>query len=224
MIGISSDWEILKSLDGEMREDINSVTKLFMKQISGDNGKKWLKEIRNIEKNLVALTSIMHQVMEQINKREPEGITEIWNKYKGYSTDLQERLSTLQQLGIEHLSTELQTTWEKDWKTIFDKFSIVLQLAEGSSLHLSMINELAPEELDELSVTIVEHMPKSYTLEEAMQYEKEYMEAYEAIKKEASQKKNLWDRFLDILAGGIQQTPAERVMMQRWINGEKGNL
>lgn len=35
---------------------------------------------------------------------------------------------------------------------------------------------------------------------------------------------NLWDTFLDILAGGVHQSPSEHVMMERWIEGEKRDL
>jgi hypothetical protein len=87
-----------------------------------------------------------------------------------------------------------------------------------------MIEEFAPGEVDELTDTILKNMPMRYSMEEAVQYEKEYMQAYEELKRQAKEKKNLWDRFLDILAGGTQQTPAEMVMMQRWVNGEKGDL
>ena len=44
------------------------------------------------------------------------------------------------------------------------------------------------------------------------------------FKKEFKEEKNLWDRFLDILAGGTHQSPSERVMLERWIEGEKGDL
>ena len=46
----------------------------------------------------------------------------------------------------------------------------------------------------------------------------------ENFKKEFKEEKNLWDRFLDILAGGTHQPPSERVMLERWIEGEKGDL
>jgi len=44
------------------------------------------------------------------------------------------------------------------------------------------------------------------------------------FKKEFSEEKNLWDTFLDILAGGTHQSPSEHVMMERWIEGEKRDL
>jgi hypothetical protein len=52
------------------------------------------------------------------------------------------------------------------------------------------------------------------------------MTALAQMEEEANKKDNLWDRFLNLLAGNIpfKQTPQERVMMMRWVNGEKGEL
>jgi hypothetical protein len=55
-------------------------------------------------------------------------------------------------------------------------------------------------------------------------YQKDYYKALVNFKKEFKEEKNLWDRFLDILAGGTHQSPSERVMLERWIEGEKGDL
>jgi hypothetical protein len=69
-------------------------------------------------------------------------------------------------------------------------------------------------------------MPQSYHIEDAIQYKKEYLTALAQMQEEADKKDNLWDRFLNLLAGNIpfKQTPQERVMMMRWVNGEKGEL
>jgi predicted RND superfamily exporter protein len=77
-----------------------------------------------------------------------------------------------------------------------------------------------------LAATIVKHIPKSYSITEADKYAAEYIQAMADIKAESSAKSNLWDRFLNILAGVVpfEQSPVERVMMQRWIDGERGEL
>jgi len=224
VIGLSNDWKDLKSLDDEIGKAVDSASNFFIDNTPQSDGEKWINEIRGIEKNLMSLKKIKNQVVNKINNKEPEGLDEIWNSHKIYSSDLLERLNTLNKLGKTQLPDDSLGSWTVMWDEIFDKFHTILQLVEGSGLHLSMISKLAPDELDELTVTIVKNMPKGYTMEEALQYEKEYMEAYDQLKNEATQKKNLWDRFLDILAGGVQQSPAEMVMMQRWVNGEKGEL
>jgi L-asparaginase II len=35
---------------------------------------------------------------------------------------------------------------------------------------------------------------------------------------------DLWDKWLDILAGSAHQSAAERVMLTRWIEGERRDL
>ena len=79
-------------------------------------------------------------------------------------------------------------------------------------------------EIDEIANNILAHLPADYSLEEIKEYKKDYLIALDDVKKEFSQKKNLWDNFLDILAGDTHQSASERVMLSRWIDGEKGNL
>lgn len=224
VVGISSDWKELRSLGAEMDDLVNSASTLFINNAQVLAHERWLLEMGRIEKNVQSLKGIMNEVIDKINARDSRELAEIWNRHKKYSTDLLDRLNTLHALGKSHLAAHYQIDWEDIWQSIFDKFIAIQKLVEGSSLHLSMISEYTPEEVDELTDTILRNMPRKYNMEQAMQYEKEYMEAYEQLKQEATQKKNLWDRFLDILAGGAQQSPAERVMMQRWVNGEKGAL
>ena len=224
VMGISTDWKELKTLGAEIDELIHSASTRFINNAPVIAHKRWLTELGEIENNITFLKRIMNQIVSKINARDSENLAEIWNSHKEYSTALFKHLNVLNELGKTHLSKDHHPEWTKNWKIIFEKFNTIQQLVKASSLHLSMISEYAPKEVDELTDTILRNMPIRYTTEEAIQYEKEYMEAYEQLKKEAKQKKNLWDRFLDILAGGVQQSPAERVMMQRWVNGEKGEL
>ena len=222
--GISTDWKELKSLGAEIDELVQSASTQFINDTAVIAHERWLTELGKVNQNIGFLKDIMNRVVDKINAKDSKELAEIWDNHKAYSSDLHECLNTLSDLGKVHLSKQFHTKWIEKWKVIFSKFEDIQQLAAGSSLHLSMISEYTPDEVDELTDTILRNMPKQYTLEEAAQYEKEYMAAYENLKKEAGQKKNLWDRFLDLLAGGIQQSPAEIVMMQRWIEGEKGEL
>lgn len=222
--GISSDWKTLRALGREIDEMINTASTLFMNKAPIIAHERWLLELGKIEQNRTALNAIMNRVVDKINRRDAQDLAETWNSHQEYSSSLLENLTNLQVLGKTHLPESEQQQWNNHWTLVMDKFESIQQLVEASSLHLAMINEYTPAEVDELTHTILQHMPKKYTMEEATQYEQAYMKAYEELKHEAQQKKNLWDRFLDLLAGGTQQSPAERVMMQRWVEGEKGQL
>lgn len=57
-------------------------------------------------------------------------------------------------------------------------------------------------------------------------YLSDYLQAAKEIEEESGRDGNLWDRFLNFLAGNIpfKQTPEARVMMRRWLEGELGEL
>jgi len=84
--------------------------------------------------------------------------------------------------------------------------------------------EYTPLQIDEIANNILAQLPDDYSVEDINNYEKDYLIALSQVKKEFSENKNVWDTFLDILAGGTHQSPAEKVMLMRWIEGEKGNL
>ncbi len=84
--------------------------------------------------------------------------------------------------------------------------------------------EYTPLQIDEIANNILARLPADYSLEDIKEYEKDYLIALDEVKKEFSEKKNLWDTFLDILAGGTHQSASERIMLSRWVEGEKRSL
>ena len=89
---------------------------------------------------------------------------------------------------------------------------------------MQMIERYTPDELNTITKIIVDQIPLNFTYQEAVEYQNDYYKALVNFKKEFKEEKNLWDKFLDILAGGTHQSPSERVMMERWLDGEKGDL
>lgn len=75
-----------------------------------------------------------------------------------------------------------------------------------------------------MTQTILDHIPRDFSFEEADKYENDYLSAVEDIKAEFRLEKNLWDKWLDLLAGQAHQSAAERVMMTRWLEGERRDL
>jgi hypothetical protein len=116
--------------------------------------------------------------------------------------------------------------WSEIWSVIKSNLYIIQGVAESAFIKSLMIVNFSKAEVDVLTNEIVKHIPQSFNLIEADKYKKEYLQAVKEIALESNAKNNLWDRFLNILAGNIPftQTPEERVMMRRWLDGEKGDL
>ncbi|MEP5338560.1 MAG: hypothetical protein ABJQ50_02480 [Algibacter sp.] len=208
----------------EIDSKIDNLFRLFMDQSSEEFYELYLETVGRYRKSVLELKSILNSTIGLINKRESKNLTSTWGKNIIYSNEVKSCLNTMYQLGLNQIQSTSKQSWIEQWKEVFDSYNKIAVISDGCKIRLALIESCAPEEIDEFTETLLKHLPISYSIDEAAQYEKEYLESYDELKKQASQKKNLWDRILDILAGGTQTTPAQMVMMNRWVNGEKGEL
>jgi hypothetical protein len=221
--GISTEWKELRTFGKEIDQLTQELGATFINNAPIIAHQHWVSEQEKFQKSVASLKENLNQVIGKINAKQATGLTTIWEEQNQHSNNVRTNIKTMIELGKVHLPKNLLENWATKSNKVLSKLGDIQQLADGSHTQLQMIEEYAPEEVDELTDTILKHMPMSYSMDEAKKYEKEYMLAYEDLKTQASQKKNLWDKFLDVLAGGTQQTPAQMVMMKRWVDGEKVN-
>lgn len=221
-LGLSTNWANMKSIGSTFEKEMNTVTSIVKQFTDAEIKNQWESEKNKYQYNLSKLKRILSNTINKIKDKNSENLFSDWNSYQGFSNDMTLTLSNMQTIGEHITSEDIKHKWMQHWSFLNEAHKQLKSESEACYLQLKMIEEYSPEEVSSLTDTILKHIPVKYSIEEAEKYSKEYMEAYKAIKKEASQKKNIWDKFIDILAGGIEQTPAQRVMMQRWVNGEKG--
>ena len=221
--GFATDYQEIRSLGKEIDQVLDEISALYINNSKSFSHDYWLYKQGIIQKNVHSLKEILNKTIDKINKKNSV-LTKVWDENKVYAENVKSAFTEMYALGKANLPKELYVRWEAYWQELNSKFDAIQNLAVGSSIHLKIIEELAPEEVDELTKDILKSMPINYSIEAAIQYEQEYMEAYEELKNQSSKKKNLWDKFLNILAGGATQSPAEMVMMKRWVEGEKGSL
>lgn len=128
--------------------------------------------------------------------------------------------------GHYFVDSDALETWEEIWSVIRSNIYVVQGLGEAAYIKVVMMQKLRVDEIDSLLKSIAAHIPGSFNMLDADQYRMEYLQAMKEIEEESNKKDNLWDRFLNLLAGSIpfKQTPEERVMMRRWLEGERGEL
>ena len=127
--------------------------------------------------------------------------------------------------GRELLPEAIHPQWENEFvKPGTILLESIVSNVESCRVLLQMIERYSTDELNVIIKLIVDQVPANFTYEEAVEYQNDYYKALLNFKKEFKEEKNLWDKFLDILAGGTHQSPSERVMLERWIEGEKGDL
>ncbi|MCK8522224.1 hypothetical protein M0D21_11625 [Aquimarina sp. D1M17] len=220
----SDNWSSMKALGAILKTDVEEIAGKVDKYASENTKQKWVDELKQYSEEHQHLQKIMSDTILKIKGRSTEKLSEEWNRYPKHVVKIERSYATLKNLGFNCLPENERENWQSIWTDIINTHKKIKNEAEACGIQLKLIENYKPEEVDELTDTILKHIPFKYSAYEAYTYADEYMRAYEDIKKEASQKKNLWDKFLDLLAGGAQQTPAQRVMMQKWVDGEKGEL
>ncbi|MCK8521804.1 hypothetical protein M0D21_09490 [Aquimarina sp. D1M17] len=223
-LGLESNWNDLRKTGQNIDKITNEAVTLIEKYGNQSTQLRLESELERLSINKNKLKEILDTAISAIQKKKAEGLSSNWSESKEYSDALLENFNILQQLGKDCLPENELKKWNDLWLKANNLCSNIRNKAEACGLQLLMIEKYKPEEVDEMTDEILKHIPFKYSIDEAVDYEKDYLQAYSDIKLEASKKKNLWDRFLDILAGGIQESPAQRVLMQRWVDGERNDL
>jgi hypothetical protein len=131
----------------------------------------------------------------------------------------------LTNLGLDILDEGAHPQWQFEYVELENELvEKLVDRIESCRILLQMIERYTPDELNSITQIIVDQIPLNFTYQEAVDYQTDYYKALINFKKEFKQEKNLWDKFLDILAGGTHQLPSERVMMERWLDGDKEEL
>lgn len=187
--------------------------------------KNWENNLKKIDESLYELNQTLNAIKEKVQVKDRTDTLVLWSKFDSSLNNLNASTKLSEKIGFEILPTEEHTHWQKDI-CIFEEtiLPLITSHAEACKIELKMIEKYTPKQLDKITQIIFEHIPENFTYEEAHKYEKEYLIAFEDLKKEFNGEKNFWDKFLDILAGGTHQPPSERVMLERWIEGEKNEL
>lgn len=182
----------------------------------------------NLNKVITAITSINETLMtakEMIEQKTKEGYPELWKQLAVHLLSLKDNSKSAADIGLELMPDTFHLEWEKEYTIIqIPMVQYLVTHVDSCRVLLQMIERYTTDELNTINQIIVDKIPLDFTYQEAIEYQNDYYKALVNFKKEFKEEKNLWDTFLDILAGGTHQSPSERVMMERWLDGEKGDL
>ncbi|HSD13961.1 MAG TPA: hypothetical protein VLB74_04880 [Flavobacterium sp.] len=186
---------------------------------------EWKEGLKEVNLSLEGINDVLNSAKEKVKNHDRSDSSELWNQFHFYLNKLEKTIKKQEDLGFKILPESQHVHWKKDVCNFEDTIlPLIVSHAKACEIELQMMEKYTPKEIHKLTEILVAHIPESYSFEEAEKYEEDYMKTFETFKKEFSEDKNLWDTFLDILAGGTHQAPSERVMLQRWIEGERGDL
>ncbi len=222
---LQKDYERLLLIEKELG-DLNETGLLIINaHATPEAGESWKLTTAAITKTVTGIKDILNTVKENIEKKETTGFAALWQQLSLLVKQLKESAKNSISTGYKLLPETQFVKWQDEFEDVEKPLvQSLVDHIDSCRVLLQMIERYSPDELNQITKIIVDQVPPDFTYEEAIVYQKEYYEALVNFKKEFKEEKNLWDRFLDILAGGTHQSPSERVMFERWIEGEKGDL
>ncbi len=222
---LESDYNELLIIEGDLNK-LNLKAQLIIEANTTPEAKDtWNVALVEINKAMADVNSVLTSAKEKIAHNEKDSYPEFWKLLTSPLTELKNHSKNAANLGLTVLPENINTQWENEYVKLQQPLvDSLITYVESCRILLQMIDRYTPDELNAITQIIADHVPLNFTYQEAMDYQKDYYKELLNFKKEFKQEKNLWDKFLDILAGGTHQSPSERVMFDRWIDGEKGDL
>ncbi len=222
---LDKDYASLLKIETDFKELFTKALLLMEANAKPEALTKWKQHLQAVNNEATGINDALVAAKEKIRLKETDGFAALWMQLAEHLDSLKDHAKNAASVGMNLLPADLHQQWENEFvlpETALVE-SIVNHVASCRVL-LQMIERYTPDELSAINKIIVDKIPLDFTYEEAEGYQKDYYKALVNFKKEFKAEKNLWDKFLDILAGGTHQPPSERIMMERWLDGEKGDL
>ena len=182
----------------------------------------WKSVLQEVNKAVSGINDILTAAKEKITLKEKDGYSDLWKQLSLHIAALKCHTKNAANSGLAILPEAIRPVWEREF--VKPETTLVeshIAAVESCRVLVQVIERYTPDELNSLTQIIVDHVPADFTYEEAKEYQNDYHKALGNFKNEFKKDKNLWDKFLDILAGGTHQLPSEGAMMERWLDGEE---
>ena len=222
---ISNNWEQLATIGAGVKRSLAEAG-AYMNAHGDDANRREFEAIQtNMGSEIAGLENMLAQAAEKLKSNTIDASLN-WSTVQTHLDQVAQQFDRLRSLPATGFKKGAASDWKDIWDVVGSNLDVVRGVCSSAYLKAHMLAELSTVERDELTASIVKHIPMNYSITEADKYAAEYLQAMEQIKADSSAKSNLWDRFLNVLAGVVpfEESPAERVMMQRWLDGEKGAL
>lgn len=222
---LEKDYSELLQIENILQELNNKGALLIETSTSPEIAAQWNGVLQKETTTIASINNTLTSAKENIEQKAKEMYPELWKQLSLNLIHLKENSKKTAEIGFQLLPEAVHSQWEEEFVKI--QTSLLEKLVkhvESCRVLLQMIERYTPEELNSITKIIVDKIPLDFSYQEAVEYQNDYYKALVNFKNEFKEEKNLWDKFLDILAGGTHQLPSERVMMERWLDGEKENL
>lgn len=187
-----------------------------------DYKKEWeeyLNEVRVHSNHLNQYLMVAKDKSEQNSDFPFKGL---WEEFEERLKSLKESAQKFENTGAKALPAERKEKWGNEFAIYEEETEPEIKRnAKAVKLILQFMVRYSPDELAKISNIIAETTPEGADLKEEKDYEAAFLKYLKQFQKEFEAKDNLFDTIMEILAGGVHPSPSERVMLDKWIDGEE---
>jgi hypothetical protein len=224
--GLHSKWQLLddaKLMTENMLKEAQTVIKLHGSEVGKDS---FNQDLSKLKEQISKVDELLQKFKTYIDHPTSDNTEASFAKFEKVIDETFTIFNKISNYPVNYFTDISHVDWANIWSIIQSNIYAVQGIAQSSNIQLQMLKKFSNEEVDELTKTIFKFIPASFYMSSAIAYKNDYELALNQMEEEANKKDNLWDRFLNFLAGNIpfKQSPQERVMMMRWIEGERGEL
>jgi len=198
--------EVLRILK-ELQHLTNRSRLVFSTHCSLSKHNLWQSVLEDLMDNIKYLRIQFEYITENSTNKNRINSLMFWQQNEIYMHRLEETYKKLIKLAIHVLPKEERLTWKTTICNSHDEiFSLLIPLTVICKLESDFLEKYSPKIFDKAVLDIIERIPEDYTLQEAREYEHEYLKSTK-YGHESGKKNNFWDSLLYILSGGLSPLP-----------------
>lgn len=187
-----------------------------------DYQRDWSEYLNEVRVHSNQLNQYLELAKERSEQNQDYAFKTLWKDFEDRLKLLKESAQNFENTGAKALSAEKKEKWGNEFEVFeSDVEPEIVRYGKGMKLILQFMVRYTPEELEKISQIIQETVPKGATPKEEKDYEAAFLRYLRQYQKEFEKKDNLFDTIMEILSGGVHPSPSERVMLQKWTNGEE---
>ncbi len=158
------------------------------------------------------------QMKDRIGK---EDYSANWKEYETNKNYFRESALKFEKRGLNSLPEDKRPEWENSY-VMYEK-EIEPHIKKDSEFEkfiLDFVSQYDKDDLTKISEIVQESSSQEIDWSNPVEYKNQYIKAISEFQREFKPQ-NLWDSFMELLAGGVHPSPSERVMLEKWADGEQ---
>ncbi len=217
-----------ESSSNEMKKVVQDLISVYERGVAfldahgdSDMKKQWEELLNEIQVHVNQMNHQLERSSELMNKEEKIDFTDNWKEFETHKNYLKESSLKFEKTGLSSLPEDRKYEWEDNFVVYEKEFEPKIQSrVEFDKFIIDFVSKYDKDELVKITQIVEENSPKDIDWSNPAEYQDQYVKAISEFQREFKPQ-NLWDSFLELLAGGVHPSPSERVMLEKWTDGEQ---